>query len=151
MNSDFKDLLQALNDAEVKYLVVGGYAVAKHTEPRYTKDLDVWINRSKENAELLLTALRVYGAPIADISVDDLIQDDTFFQIGVEPVRIDIIMDLKAMKFNDCWLRRVVADVEGVSINFISISDLIENKEKTARPQDLIDAKHLRTKVRLLD
>jgi hypothetical protein len=88
MNSDFKDLLLALNDAGAEYLVVGGYAVAKHTEPRYTKDLDVWINNTRDNAERVLNAIRAFGAPVSNISLDDLTTEGMFYQIGIEPVRI---------------------------------------------------------------
>ena len=82
MNSDFSDLLQALNEGEVEYLIVGGYAVAKHTEPRYTKDLDIWINNTRENAERVFQALRAFGAPLGSVSVDDFTIPDLVFQIG---------------------------------------------------------------------
>ena len=147
MNSDFSDLLQALNEGEVEYLIVGGYAVAKHTEPRYTKDLDIWINNTRENAERVFQALRAFGAPLGSVSVDDFTIPDLVFQIGLEPSRIDILMGLEAMDFNDCWNRRVIAEIDELKINFISISDLIENKERTGRPQDLVDAKNLRQKA----
>ena len=83
MNSDFNDLLQALNDEAVEYLIVGGYAVGKYTEPRYTKDIDIWINASVENAERVLRALAKFGAPLANITVDDFTDPDLFYQIGV--------------------------------------------------------------------
>ncbi len=149
MNSDFNELLRALNDVGAEYLVVGGYAVGKHTEPRYTKDLDVWVNNSEKNAVRVLEALKAYGAPISDLSLDDLTADDMFYQIGVEPLRIDIIAALAEMDFNECWRRRVVAEVDNISVNFISIPDLITNKEMTGRPMDLVDAKNLRKKLEL--
>ncbi len=151
MNSDFRDLLQALNDAGAEYLVVGGYAVIEHTEPRYTKDIDVWVNSTRENAGRVLEALRAYGAPVSDLSIDYLTSDDAFFQIGVEPVRIDIIVNLIAMSFTDCWERRLVAETDGIPVNFIGIRDLIANKVASGRPMDLVDVERLRKKIELFD
>ena len=149
MNSDFKDLLAALNDAGAEYLIVGGYAVGKHTEPRYTKDLDVWINNSFENAGLVLTALAVYGAPVKGATPEDFAGKDKFFQIGVEPVRIDVISDLPGVDFSECWKNRVVADVDGLLVNFISLPDLIRNKELVGRPRDLVHVRELKKKFEM--
>lgn len=147
MKSDFSDLLQSLNDAGAEYLVVGGLAVIVHTEPRYTKDIDIWINNSRINAERVYRALGEFGVPLIDVTVEDFTTDDLVYQIGVEPTRIDILMGLEEMDFVDCWARRVPETVEGVNMNVISIRDLIENKERTARPQDMIDAANLRAKL----
>ena len=149
MNSDFKDLLAALNDAGAEYLVVGGYAVGKHTEPRYTKDLDVWINNSFENAGFVLTALAAYGAPVKGATPEDFAGKDKFFQIGVEPVRIDVISDLPGVDFSECWKNRVVADVDEVMVNFISLPDLIRNKELVGRPRDLRHVRELKKKFEM--
>src|SRR5580692_5697363 len=91
INSDFRDLLRNLNGAGVQYLVVGGYAVMVHTEPRYTKDLDLWIKPELKNAQALLAALLEFGAPIADVTPEDFTEPEIFFQIGVDPVRVDIL------------------------------------------------------------
>lgn len=144
MNSDFKDLLRQFNDAGVKYLVVGGWAYMEHVEPRYTKDLDLWIERSNENADQVLTALRSFGAPLRELTHDDLTAAGTFFQIGLPPNRIDIITQLEEMDFAACWERRKTVNIGELSVNYISLDDLIENKERTARPHDLADAEHLR-------
>ena len=149
MNSDFKDLLAALNDAGAEYLVVGGYAVGKHTEPRYTKDLDVWINNSFENAGLVLAALTAYGAPVKGATPEDFADKDKFFQIGVEPVRIDVISYLPGVDFSECSQNRVVADVEGLPVNFISLPDLIRNKELVGRPRDLGHVRELKKKLEM--
>jgi len=149
MNSDFKDLLAALNDAGAEYLVVGGYAVGKHTEPRYTKDLDVWINNSLENAGRVLAALAEYGAPVKGASPADFAGTDKFFQIGVEPVRIDVISDLPGLDFSESWKKRVIADVDGLRVNFISLPDLIRNKEITGRSRDLEHLRELRKKMEM--
>jgi hypothetical protein len=139
MNSDFKDLLRAFNEAGVKYLVVGGYAYAEYVEPRYTKDLDIWIERSPENAERVLAALRSFGAPLNELSKDDLLAPDTFYQIGLPPNRIDIITQLEEMDFADCWDRRKSVHIGDLAVEYISAKDLTENKERTGRPQDLVD------------
>ena len=144
MNSDFKDLLQAFNDAGVKYLVVGGYAYAEHVEPRYTKDLDVWIERNEQNAERVLSALRVFGAPLTELSKNDLLTAGTFFQIGLPPNRIDIITQLEEMDFAACWKRRKTSHLGNMRVEYISAADLIENKERTGRPHDIADADYLR-------
>lgn len=145
MNSDFKDLLRAFNEAGVRYLVVGGWAYMEHVEPRYTKDLDVWIDRSQENAELVLTALREFGAPLRELSKEDLTAPGTFYQIGLPPNRIDVITQLEEMDFAACWGRRKTVALGELSVDYISIDDLLENKERTGRPRDLEDAQHLRT------
>ncbi len=150
MNSDFKDLLQALNDAGAEYLVVGGYAVIEHTEPRYTKDIDVWVNGTRQNAERVIAALANYGAPISDLSVEFLTSDDAFFQIGVEPVRIDIIVNLVGVDFDKCWERRNIRHGEGIPVNFIGIQDLIANKIASGRPVDLVDVERLKKRVEIL-
>lgn len=144
MNSDFKDLLRAFSEAGVKYLVVGGYAYAEHVEPRYTKDLDVWIERTADNADRVLAALRRFGAPLRVLSKDDLTSPGTFYQIGLPPNRIDIITQLEEMDFAGCWQRRKTVSMGELNVEYIAIDDLIENKERTARPHDLADAEHLR-------
>jgi hypothetical protein len=144
MNSDFKDLLSVFNDAGVKYLVVGGWAYIEHVEPRYTKDLDIWVDRTEENAKRLLSALKSFGAPLVDLRLDDLMAAGTFYQIGLPPNRIDIITQLDEMNFEECWSRRKSVTIGQLQVQYISLPDLIENKERTARPQDLVDAQHLR-------
>jgi hypothetical protein len=102
MNSDFKELLKIFAEEKVKYLIIGGYAVAKHAEPRYTKDLDIWISNTRENAERVYRALKKFGAPHANIAVEDFTAPSLVFQIGIEPSRIDILMGLKELNFEDC-------------------------------------------------
>ena len=145
MNSDFKDLLKAFSEEGVRYLVVGGYAYAEHVEPRYTKDLDVWIERSPQNADRVLSALRKFGAPLRDLSKDDLTSADALYQIGLPPNRIDIITQLEAMAFAECWERRKTVEFGELSVEYISARDLLEKQRAyTGRPHDLVDAEHLR-------
>lgn len=147
MNSDFKDLLKLFAGAGVRYLVVGGYAVSEHTEPRYTKDLDLWVDNSVENAERVVGALREFGAPLRDATVHDFTVPTTVYQIGLPPSRIDILMGLDGLYFGECWQRRSSSSIGKIPVNYISIADLIVNKELAGRPQDLIDAQNLRQKL----
>ncbi|MEO7658299.1 MAG: hypothetical protein ABIV48_01685 [Pyrinomonadaceae bacterium] len=149
MNSDFKDLLRVFNEADVRYLVVGGWAYIEHVEPRYTKDLDVWIERTPENAQTVLAALKEFGAPLKDLSVDDLTNAGTFYQIGLPPSRIDIITQLEEMDFSECWGRRKTVQLGDLVIEYISASDLLINKERTGRLQNLADAEHIRQSIYL--
>lgn len=128
MNSDFSDLLKIFTREKVEYLIIGGYAVAKHAEPRYTKDLDIWINNSKENAERVFKALEEFGAPLKDITRGDFTKPTLVFQMGIEPSRIDILMGLKNMSFNECWERKETVKFANVNVYFISLKDLIFNK-----------------------
>jgi hypothetical protein len=149
MNSDFSDLLRALNEEAVEYLIVGGYAVIKYTEPRFTKDIDIWVNATPENAERVVRALTRFGAPLVGVTREDFANVELIYQIGMAPTRIDIIMGVDGLEFSDCWPRREVINWDKVETNFISIRDLIANKEKVGRPQDLIDLDNLRTAIRL--
>jgi predicted nucleotidyltransferase len=146
MNSDFRELLRIFADNKVKYLIIGGYAVAKHAEPRYTKDLDIWINNSRKNAELVFQSLKEFDAPLQDISVEDFTIPTLVFQLGIEPSRIDILMGLKDLDFDECWARRATATIGDIKIQFISIDDLIFNKQLAGRPQDLLDVEILKLK-----
>jgi hypothetical protein len=143
INSDFKELLQSLNAASVRYLIVGGYAVMVHTEPRYTKDLDVWIEADEANAHRLFAALAEFGAPMQDYAVADFTEPDTFFQIGIDPVRIDILTSITGVDFASAWERRVVVDFGGAPAPVLSRQDLIAAKLAAGRPQDRKDARRL--------
>lgn len=151
MNSDFSDLLVALNEESVEYLIVGGYAVIKYTEPRFTKDIDIWVNATPLNAERVMRALAKYGAPLTGVTVEDFADPDVFFQIGVSPTRIDVIMGIEGLDFEDCWPRRQLAEWDEIETSFISIHDLIRNKEKVGRLQDQIDVDNLKTALRERD
>ena len=139
-NPHYKELLQLLNEFEVEYLIVGGFAVMKYGEPRYTKDLDVWVHNSRENSLRVVEALRKFGAPLEH----DGITPETFttqvvYQIGIAPVRIDILTEITGVDFSDAWRRRVASTFFGVPVNFISLDDLITNKRALGRGGDLRD------------
>jgi hypothetical protein len=143
VNSDFKELLRTFNDHQVKYLVVGGYAVIKYAEPRYTKDINLWVSADKDNAVAIYKALRAFGAPLTGLTEDAFAHEGYFYQMGVAPVRVDILMSIPGLEFEPAWERRVMVDFDGITVPFISKRDLITSKIATGRPQDLIDAQLL--------
>lgn len=140
VNSDFSDLLRIFNDHNVKYLVIGGYAVVQYAEPRFTKDLDILISTDIANAEAVYEALREFGAPLTDLTPKDFSEEGFFFQMGIPPVRVDVLMGIPGIHFDECWKRRMEVDFEGLKVIFISKQDLISSKRAAGRPQDLIDA-----------
>ncbi len=143
-SSHFKELLRKFSEYQVRYLIVGAYAVMKYTEPRYTKDLDIWVDATPDNAKRVFQALAEFGAPMSAVTVEDFANPDLVFQIGIEPHRIDIMMHVKGLTFAEAWPRRVEAEFEDVSIKLVSKDDLLISKTAAARPQDLIDADRLR-------
>jgi len=143
MNSDFKDLLSLFSASKVRYLVVGGYALMKYTEPRYTMDLDIWIDATPKNARLVFRCLRTFGAPFQGLTEDDFARKAFCYQMGRPPARIDILMSINGVKFVDAWSNRVITDFEDVPAFVISRTDLIANKRAFGRPHDLIDADQL--------
>ena len=143
LSKDFRKFIELLNEHNVRYLVVGGYAVAFHGHPRYTKDLDVWIELSPENADKVLKALEKFGFGSLDLKVDDFLEDDQIIQLGYPPNRIDILTTLKDLNFEGCYNTRVEVEIQGLRINFIDIENLKRNKRATGRPQDLADAENL--------
>ena len=143
LSKDFREFIKLLNENKVKYLVVGGYAVALHGHPRYTKDLDIWIELSPENAKKILLALEVFGFGSLDLKTDDFLEEDQVIQLGFPPNRIDIITALKDVTFKECYKSKLQVIIEGVEINFINLEDLKKNKRATGRPQDLADVENL--------
>jgi hypothetical protein len=143
VNSDFSDLLRLFNANQVKYLVIGGYALIQYAEPRYTKDLDLWISADETNAQAVYRALREFGAPLADLTEADFAQEGYFYQMGVPPVRVDILMGIPGVIFAEAWPRRLEVDFEGLLVPFISRQDLIAAKRASGRPQDLLDVAQL--------
>lgn len=142
-NPDFKDLFVALSAELADFIVVGAHAVMVHTEPRYTKDLDVWVRPTRENAERVHRALGAFGAPVDDLTVNDLAIPGTIFQIGMAPNRIDIVTSIDAVSFETAWDKRLQRSYDGVPIAMLSVEDLITNKKAVGRPQDLIDVEKL--------
>lgn len=143
INQDFREFIQSLNDNQVKYLVIGGYAVAFHGHPRYTKDLDVWIWPEHENVNKLLKALGDFGFASLGFTVDDFINPDDVVQLGYPPNRIDLLTELQGVEFEPCYHARVEAEVDGTKIYFMDLEHLKRNKEATGRNQDLADLDNL--------
>ena len=141
--SDFRDLLQSFVDREVRFLVVGGYALAVHGRPRATGDLDVWIDTTPGNAERAHAALRDFGAPLHDLTREDLSRPGTVFQIGVPPLRIDILTSVTGVEFEPAWEERIEGEFEGVRFPVIGRRDLLMNKRALGRAQDLADVDRL--------
>ena len=143
MNQDFVALLRELRDAEARFLVVGAYALAFHARPRATGDLDVWVEPTPGNARRAHGALRAFGAPLGDLSIDDLTQSDLVFQIGIAPRRIDIMTSLTGLGFAEAWPHRVVGAFGDITCPFIGRAELIRNKRALGRPRDLADLEAL--------
>ena len=140
VNSDFTDLLRLFNANSVEYLVIGGYALIQYAEPRYTKDLDLWISTDPKNALAVFQSLKRFGAPLEGLTEEDFTEDGFFYQMGLPPVRIDVLMGIPGIDFQAAWERRETVWFDDLPVLFISKQDLITAKRASGRPQDLIDA-----------
>lgn len=143
LSSDSTDLLCALNDAKARYLIVGAHAVAYHARPRATADFDVWVDPSPENAPRVYRALAAFGAPLDNLAVQELESDDLVFQIGVPPLRIDVITGISGVTFDEAWPGRSEDSLNGLKIFVIGRKALIENKKAAGRRKDLADVERL--------
>lgn len=139
MNSDFRDLLTILNDCQVSYLIVGGYAYIHYAEPRYTKDIDLWVLPSPENALRLREALVRFGGWVEGMTLDHFTTERTMFQIGLPPCRVDFLTSIPGVEFAPAFEARTLADLGGVTAPIISLQDLITAKRNAGREQDLRD------------
>lgn len=143
LNQDFKEFIQSLNDKGVKYLVVGGYAVAIHGHPRYTKDLDIWIEMTKANAQNLINALDQFGFSALGLTADDFLEANQVIQLGYPPSRIDLLTSADGVDFDCCYPFRVSIELDGVTVPFIDMENLKKNKRATGRAQDIADLEQL--------
>ena len=143
LNSHYKDILSILSEKKVKFILVGAYAMAVHGYPRSTMDIDILVMPNPENSLLVLQALDDFGAPVGDLSAEDLQKEGLIFQIGVAPCRIDILTSIDGLKFEDAYARSDMMEIEGIPIRVLSIPDLIINKRATGRTRDLADAEAL--------
>ncbi len=143
LNQDFKEFIQLLNDNQVHYLVVGGYAVALHGYPRYTKDIDIWIELTQENANHIVETLAQFGFAALGLKESDFLVEDQVIQLGYAPNRIDIITTLSGITFHECYDKRLSVEIDGVNVNFIDRENLRKNKKATGRLQDLADLEKL--------
>ena len=143
LSKDFKEFVALLNENDVKYLVVGGYAVALHGHPRYTKDLDVWIKISPDNAEKIIKVLEKFGLASLELTPHDFLEKNQIIQLGYPPNRIDLLTTLADVEFDYCYEAKVQVTIQNVKINFIDIDNLKKNKRATGRLQDLADVEKL--------
>ena len=143
LNEDYRDMLHALSDEKVRFMLVGAYALAAHGYPRATMDIDIWVMPSPQNADAVLRALRRFGAPLHNLTKEDLQIDGTIFQIGVAPRRIDIITTASGLQFEPTYRDSIPVNIEGIEVRIPSIDDLILNKRATGRTKDLADAEAL--------
>jgi hypothetical protein len=143
MNQDFAEMLVALSEAGAKFMVIGAHAVAVYARPRATGDLDIWIRPTAENAERVWAALVAFGAPLHQLTREDLTSDDLVFQIGVAPNRIDILTGIGGVRFDDAWPRRSTVALQGLAVPVIGRDDLVRSKKAAGRPRDLADLAEL--------
>lgn len=143
LNKDFREFIELLNENNVRYLIVGGYAVGFHGYPRYTKDLDVWIEINRTNAENLLKALNQFGFASVNFAPDDFLNPDEFVQLGYPPNRIDIITSCEGLNFAECYEKKEQVVIESLKIDFVDRENLLKNKQAVGRPQDLADVANL--------
>jgi predicted nucleotidyltransferase len=138
-----KEFIELLNDHDVRYLVIGGVAVAFHGYPRYTKDLDIWLEINPENAARVIQVLRAFGFESLGLAIDDFLEADTVIQLGYPPNRIDLIMGASGVNFEACYCHKIEVEIEGVKVNFIDLENLKKNKKASGRLQDLADIENL--------
>ncbi len=143
LNQDFKEFVRSLNDNHVRYLVVGGYAVAFHGYPRYTKDIDIWIEPSPVNAANVVRALEQFGFASLGLKEADFLTHDQIIQLGYPPSRIDLISTLPGVDFVSCYASRVQVEIDDITVDFIDLDNLKKNKRASGRLQDLADLENL--------
>lgn len=143
LNSDYKEMLQALLDNKVKFLLVGAYAMGAHGYPRATGDIDIWVEPSVDNSRRVYRSLVTFGAPLHEIDEATFTKSGIVFQIGVAPRRIDIITAISGVMFDQAYQNCQIIEIEELPIPILSRSDLIKNKRATGRDRDRIDADRL--------
>jgi hypothetical protein len=146
-NSDLIELLAALNAAGADYLLVGAYALAFHGYPRATKDADILIGTNPDNARKVWDALVAFGAPLSELSIEDLSTPNTFFVMGRPPTQIDIITTIDGVTFEEAWAKRIPRTFASTAVNVIGRTELIANKRESGRPQDIADVAILESGV----
>jgi len=139
VEKDYEEFLGLLNKYNVKYCIIGAFAVAFYAKPRYTKDLDIFIEPSKENAEKILSVLEEFGFGDLSVSIEDLTSEGNILQLGYEPVRIDLLNNLEGLDFQNVWKNKVTGDYGSEKVYFIGIEDLIKNKKTAGRSSDMMD------------
>ncbi|WP_133271891.1 nucleotidyltransferase [Hymenobacter radiodurans] len=143
LTEEYKEFVESLNANRVEYLIVGAYAVARYGYVRATGDIDVWVNPTLENAQRVVNTLQQFGLGGLGYVPNDFIEPETIVQLGVAPLRIDLLTSVDGVEFNSCYDQREIKVLDGVPINFISLSDLRQNKASTGRLKDQLDLQNL--------
>ncbi|MEW5826420.1 MAG: DUF6036 family nucleotidyltransferase [Candidatus Bipolaricaulota bacterium] len=143
LNEDYREMLYALAAERARFLLIGAYAMAAHGYPRATADIDLWVEPTPGNAAAVLRALRRFGAPLHDLTQQDLERDDTVFQIGGAPRRIDIMTGVSGLGFQQTYERSLAVEIDGLRVQVPSVDDLVRNKRASGRIKDLADAEAL--------
>ncbi|MCI5227036.1 MAG: hypothetical protein D3918_10370 [Candidatus Electrothrix sp. AX2] len=143
LNEDYREMLQTLLENEVRFLVVGAYALAAYGYPRATGDFDIWVEATKENSKKILSSLMQFGAPVGQVSEETFAEQGIIFQIGVAPRRIDILTHIDGVDFQEAYQAREEIALEGMHLPFLSKKNLIKNKKSTGREKDILDARTL--------
>jgi len=143
LSKDFKEFVALLKEHDAEYMIVGGYAVGVHGYPRYTGDLDIWLNPTPENAQRVLAALNDFGFGGLNISLEDLTKENNVIQLGQPPLRIDLLMSIDGVTFSECWADRKQETFDGLRMNFIGYHDLVRNKRASGRHRDLDDIENM--------
>ena len=140
---DFKEFIQLLNDHEVKYLLVGGYAVGYHGFPRATVDMDIWVAINPKNAQKIVAVLEEFGFNFPELNADLFLERDKIVRMGVPPMRLEILTTVSGIEFEICYRNRIIAELDGVQIDMIGLDDLKRNKLAAGRHKDLSDLENL--------
>lgn len=143
LSKDFKEFVGSLKDHGAEYMIVGGYAVGVHGYPRYTGDLDIWLNPTLDNARRVLAAIAAFGFGSVGLKESDLMQEGNVIQFGQPPLRIDLLTSIDGVTFPECYADRKEVTFDGLSMNFIGYHDLIRNKKASGRHRDLDDVENM--------
>ncbi len=143
LSSDYKEFLKLLNEHEVEYLLIGGYAVGYYGYPRYTGDMNFWIAVNPANAKRMVEVMRAFGFDSPELTPELFQNEKLILRMGVEPYRLEVMTRIDGVEFSDCYSRRVIAEIDGVKVNLISLGDLKRNKQASRRLKDLADLENL--------
>jgi predicted nucleotidyltransferase len=140
---DFKEFLKLLKEHNVRYLLIGGYAVGYYGYPRATADMDIWVEMRLENAERIVSALREFGFDLPELSTELFLKEEQIIRMGVPPVRLEIITSISGVEFEECYQHRVIDSLDGIEVKLISLNYLKINKKASGRHKDLNDLENL--------
>lgn len=143
-SQDFREFIELLIKNKVEYLVVGGYAVGIHGHPRYTGDLDIWLNATPFNADRILQSVNEFGFSSFKLTQEDFTRPGNVIQLGYPPLRIDLLTEIDGVTFEECFKNRKEVTIDHLTVNFIGYHDLLKNKKESGRPRDIDDIDHLR-------